>query len=838
MEQNNRQSIELQASLQHAAKYHAPTKHAVEEDFDLEKYPVREWSIQLPFLSQPISFNPLVSLIGVVFLWGVAIWCMVDPEGSAAEITAWRSEITLNFTWLFIGTRCVFFFFLLYVAYRFGHIKLAPTPDEEPEFSTGSYFMMIFAAGVAVALFVYGVAEPLWHQNSHYFAQQGYRTQDEIDQFAINMTVTNWGFTAWAPYLVVAIAQGLAAHRYGLPMTFRSCFYPILGEWTWGWMGDVVDGFTIVTTVAGVCTSLGLGAINIVAGFQFLGWVDQDISQERLTLIQNLTIWGITALATASVLSGLHHGVQLLSKVAFAFGSLLFFLIFVMDNTKFLLNLQVQEMGYYLQWSLFQLNFWTDAFGQLREGEGRAIDGEASEAWWMDAWMVFYQAWWVAWAAFVGLFIARISRGRTVREVILYSLIVPVVYCILWFSVWGGVAVRQSRQAMELEALGTKLYNDSLHFAVPGSNFCYEVPQETLYDPNDAETAVFTNHLPGVTPVCQFDDSNAEASAYNVLYSFSYPEYFGGDGLGPTMSVIFIIALAIYFATSSDSGSLIVDHLASNGRTRHHWIQRLFWAVTEGAVATALLSAGGSNALVAVQAGSVIAGLPYVILLCYLCQSIWVFCEAGDEVHTGEYKISNSQPEFVFPLYGGVFNVVEYLVSLGSVHEKRIQHQMHLPSATQTKEFFQGLLLPFVSLCQILSSTYPNNRLSNLACTLGYGVLYLTWVGLFIGVLGGNKGLLGWAWSFFFAAGILLGALRYGFRSRYNLRSNPFGDFAASLFLWPQVLAQMSIQSRLLAIHQENAKERTKEEENTEEPLLVMPSDGEISEEIHEEVEA
>jgi choline-glycine betaine transporter len=254
----------------------------------------------------------------------------VDPEGSAADLTKWRSAITLYFTWLFIGTRCVFFFFLLFVAYKFGHIKLAPTPDEEPELSTGSYFMMIFAAGVAVALFVYGVAEPLWHQNSHYFAQQSYRTQDEVDQFAINMTVTNWGFTAWAPYLIVAVAMGLAGHRFGLPMTFRTCFYPILGEYTWGWMGDAVDGFTIVTTVAGVCTSLGLGAINIVAGFQFLGWVDEDISQDRLTLIQNLTIWGITTMATISVLSGLHHGVQLLSKVAFAIGMLLFFLIFIM----------------------------------------------------------------------------------------------------------------------------------------------------------------------------------------------------------------------------------------------------------------------------------------------------------------------------------------------------------------------------------------------------------------------------------------------------------------------------------------------------------------------------
>ena len=317
----------------------------------------------------------------------------MDQSGSTEALAEWRSNVTLYFTWLFMGSRCVFFFFLLFVAYKFGHVKMGK-PDESPEFETGSYFMMIFAAGVAVALFVYGVAEPLFHQHDHYFAKSGYRTQDEIDQFALNITVTNWGFSAWAPYLIVAVAMGLAGHRFNMPMTFRSCFYPILGEYTWGWIGDIIDGFTIVTCVAGICTSLGLGAISIVAGFQVLGWVDDDLETSEITTVQNLTIWGITMISTISVMSGLHHGVQLLSKVAFALGMLLFFLIFVMDNTKFLLNLQVQEVGYYLQWSVFQLNFWTDAFGQLKAGEGRAIDELAAETWWMDYWFVFYQAWW------------------------------------------------------------------------------------------------------------------------------------------------------------------------------------------------------------------------------------------------------------------------------------------------------------------------------------------------------------------------------------------------------------------------------------------------------------
>jgi choline-glycine betaine transporter len=190
--------------------------------------------------------------------------------------------------------------------------------------------------------------------------------------------------------------------------------------------------------------------------------------------------------------------------------------------------------------------------------------------------------------------------------------------------------------------------------------------------------------LPGVTPVCQFDTDNAEASAYNVLYSFSFPNR-SENGLRPMLSVLFIIALASYFATSSDYGSLIVDHLASNGRIRHHWIQRLFWAVTEGAAATALLTAGGTSALAALQSGSIIAGLPFVFMLCWLMQSIWGFCEYADRNPTGEYKLP-SQSEFTFPIYGGLFNVMEYLVSFGQVNKHRVARHMHLPTSQQAEE--------------------------------------------------------------------------------------------------------------------------------------------------------
>jgi choline-glycine betaine transporter len=243
---------------------------------------------------------------------------------------------------------------------------------------------MIIACGIAVGTYVYGVAEPLWHQESHYYAQAGYRSQDEIDMFAINLTVTNWGFAGWISYVVVAVCMSLATHRFRLPMTLRSCFYPILGHYTWGWMGDMIDGLGIVVTVAGICTSLGLGVMQVVVGLTKMGWIDANNSSIDMDRIHNLTIWFFTIMSTASVVTGLHGGIQVLSLCAISLGCILLLAVLVLDDTKFLLNLQVQEVGYYIQMSIFQLNFWTDAFGQLREGSGRAVDGKASEEWWME----------------------------------------------------------------------------------------------------------------------------------------------------------------------------------------------------------------------------------------------------------------------------------------------------------------------------------------------------------------------------------------------------------------------------------------------------------------------
>lgn len=207
---------------------------------------------------------------------------------------------------------------------------------------------------------------------------------------ALNYTLFHWGFAAWGVYILVAVTTALAAYRFKLPLTFRSCFYPIFGEYTWGWIGDIIDGFAIVTTVSGVTTSLGLGAIQMTVGFQRLGWVREDLTVKETSNVQSILIWVITGIATASVISGLGVGVKYLSMFAFALGMLLTMLVLTLEDTSYILNLQVQSIGYYFQHSLVQMMFQADAFGQLRPGEGRAVDGDAAAVWWMDAWTIFY----------------------------------------------------------------------------------------------------------------------------------------------------------------------------------------------------------------------------------------------------------------------------------------------------------------------------------------------------------------------------------------------------------------------------------------------------------------
>jgi choline/glycine/proline betaine transport protein len=294
-----------------------------------------------------------------------------------------RTSVSLKFTWFYQIVKMVMFVYVMYIAIRYGNIRLGRKKDK-PEFSSPTYFCMTFVAMTGSGLLAYSASDPLFHRESHFFAQAGYRSQDEIDMFAVNMPAATWGVGAFVGVALVAVCMSLAGYRFNLPMTFRSCFYPILGAYTWGWMGDCIDSLSIIVMVTATCTMLATTAMQVLAGLVHLGLIGSDLNNNEASTFQNVTIWVITIASTVSVITGLRAGIQYTSIAGAATALVFTALLLLLDDTKFLLNLTVQEIGYFLQHSMVQLNFWTDAFGQLREGSGRAVDGKAAESWWME----------------------------------------------------------------------------------------------------------------------------------------------------------------------------------------------------------------------------------------------------------------------------------------------------------------------------------------------------------------------------------------------------------------------------------------------------------------------
>jgi BCCT, betaine/carnitine/choline family transporter len=354
--------------------------------------------------------------------------------------------------------------------------------------------------------------------------------------------------------------------------------------------------------------------------------------------------------------------------------------------------------------------------------------------------------------------------------------------------------MRQSRQALELEKLGETHYNNSAHFLADGSNICYDVPQSEV---NANGETIFTNYLPGVTPVCQFTDEEAGMAVFNILHSFRFPESFGGQGLGPALSLLYLLCCAIYYIAISDSTSFIVDNVASNGRKNNHWARRMFWASSVGTLTTTLLSSGSSDALRAVEAAVIVGSLPAAFLMCGMFQSIYLFCENADKLNDRDGDVDYqfpAQPEFAMPVYGGVFNIFEFVMSFGKVNSARVNLGMDRPTRFQVIEFVKGLLIPFVSLNQIMAKTYPQNPRTNVLTVSFYTVCYVGGVGLWL-LSWMYPGLTDVCATLLGLAGVTLAIVRAGFRAHYNIRSNYFADLLAGAFLWPQVFVQMKLQN-------------------------------------------
>lgn len=465
------------------------------------------------------------------------------PNGTEAALAAIQENIVGTFGWYYVVIVALFVGFSLWMGLsRFGDIKLGKD-DEDPEFGLATWFSMLFAAGMGIGLVFWGAAEPLTFFASD--PKPGMEGEGaELAQNSMAQVFLHWGFHAWAIYVVVGLAMAYAIHRKGRPVSIRWALEPILGDRAKGWMGDVVDTVAVVGTVAGVATSLGLGVQQISAGLAYIGVVEEPTDTLLVILIVVITL-----MATASVVSGVGKGIKWLSNFNLVLAGLFLIAILALGPTLFLLREWIQNIGVYLQ-QVVELTFSTNAFA-----------GDAGQVW-QGAWTTFYWGWWMSWAPFVGVFIARISRGRTIREFVAGVLLVPTFVTFLWFSVLGGSALYQ------------EIFGDG--------------------------------GLVGVD-----EDGNPEVVPENVL--FQLLEGLPAAGL---LSGVAIVLITIFFITSSDSGSLVVDMLASGGDPEPPTWSRVLWSVVEGLVAIGLLLAGGLTAL---QTGAIITALPFSVIMLAMC---------------------------------------------------------------------------------------------------------------------------------------------------------------------------------------------------------------------------
>ncbi|XDA99203.1 BCCT family transporter [Sulfitobacter sp. LCG007] len=493
--------------------------------------------------------NP-VFLISGLSIVAFVFYALALPEQSDALFGWLFGAVTKGFDWFFLGAANIFVIFcLVLIVTPWGNVRLGGS-DATPDYSYVGWFAMLFAAGMGIGLMFYGVSEPMSHFSSSMGGvaeENGLRTDwaplggaagDEAAAVRLGMaaTIFHWGLHPWAIYAIVALSLALFSYNKGLPLTIRSAFHPIFGDAVWGWVGHIIDTLAVFATLFGLATSLGFGATQANAGLNELFGIAVGSTTEVIL------ISGITAIALISVLRGLDGGVKVLSEINMGLAFLLLIFVLLAGPTIYLLKLFVGSLVAYVEY----LPALANPFGR-------------EDVNFSQGWTSFYWAWWISWSPFVGMFIARVSRGRTVREFITCVLLIPSLVCVLWMSVFGGTALHQ------VVAEG------------------YTVAQ----------------------------DAALELKLFKMLDVMP---------LSSITSLVGIVLVVVFFVTSSDSGSLVIDTITAGGKVDAPVPQRAFWCIFEGAVAIVLLlSVGGLQSL---QSMVISTGLPFTIVLLLMCVAI------------------------------------------------------------------------------------------------------------------------------------------------------------------------------------------------------------------------
>ncbi|SDB59308.1 choline/glycine/proline betaine transport protein [Desulfonatronum thiosulfatophilum] len=547
---------------------------------------------EIPETKPRVQINPPVFFGAAGLILFFVVFAMIAPERAGTVFGSVQGWIVHAAGWFYVLSVAVFLIFVVLLALSgYGRIKLGPD-HSEPGYSYLSWFAMLFSAGMGIGLMFFGVAEPVMHYMT---PPVGEPATVAAAREAMKITFFHWGVHAWAIYAVIAISLAYFSYRHDLPLTIRSAFYPLIGERIHGPIGHAVDIFAILGTMFGVATSLGFGAMQVNSGLEYLFGVPNTIG------VQIALITGITIIATVSVVLGLDGGIRRISELNMILAVGLLAFVLITGPTVYLLQALTQNIGAYAS-DIVSKTFNMYAY----EPTG-----------WIGGWTLFYWGWWIAWAPFVGMFIARVSRGRTIREFVLGVLLVPVGFTFMWMTFFGNTALHMI-MVQGITELGTAVAADTTM---------------ALFE--------FFEHLP----------------------------------LSTLMSLIATILVVTFFVTSSDSGSLVIDMLASGGEEDAPVWQRIFWALSEGLVAAALLLAGGLGAL---QTASIAGALPFTAIMLLMC---WGLLRA---LRLEGAKRTSLRSAVLMPQVGG--KPISW--------QKRLAALLHNPTKNEVLEFIHNTAKP------------------------------------------------------------------------------------------------------------------------------------------------
>ena len=488
-----------------------------------------------PGARRRMQVNPPVFFTSAALILAFVLLTALFPQQAGRVFDTVQAEIVRDFGWFYILAVALFLIFVIFLMLsRYGDVKLGPD-DSEPEYSYLSWFAMLFSAGMGIGLLFFGVAEPIQH---YALPPVGEGRTIESARQAMVLTFFHWGLHAWAIYIVVGLGLAYFAFRRGLPLTLRSGLFPLIGNRIHGPIGHAIDIFAVLGTMFGVATSLGFGVLQVNAGAAYLFGLPVN------TTVQLVLIAAITGMATLSAGTGLDKGVKRLSELNIILAIALLAFVLFAGSTVFLLQAFVQNIGTYL--------------GAVVPRTFRMYAYEPNA--WLGDWTLFYWGWWISWSPFVGMFIARISRGRTIREFITGVLLVPVLFTFLWMTVFGNTAI-----ALDLG---------------------------------------------GAAPIVQTVADNLPVALFEVLQQLPFSVIASG------LATLLVIT---FFVTSADSGALVIDMITSGAAPNPPVWQRIFWAVCAGVVAAVLLVAGGLQAL---QTAAIASALPFAVIMLFICYGL------------------------------------------------------------------------------------------------------------------------------------------------------------------------------------------------------------------------